>query len=161
MVNDFMVSSVSSEKPLYAVLRFADCKLLVPQREIRSLESVLDLVLEKELPTTVGSMMFVGKAWPAYCLTSELAVIQELPSARRVCALLSQGSDSLALVCDQLEVLPQDSLNVQPLPACMVNPDSPVEALAIFQGNLGCITSTARLAAYLVQTDSRENEHAS
>ena len=161
MVNDFTASSVSSEKPLYAVLRFADCKLFVPQREIRTLESVLDLILEKELSTTVGSMMFAGKAWPAYCLTAELAVIQELPSARRVCALLSQGSDSLALVCDQLEVLPQDSLKVQPLPACMVNPDSPVEALAIFQGNLGCVTSTARLAAYLAQTKSREHEHAS
>jgi hypothetical protein len=161
MADDFTVSSASSVKPLYAVLRFAECRLLVPQREIRTLESVLDMASEKELPTTVGSMTFAGKAWPAYCLTNELAVIQELPSTRRVCVLLSQGRISLALVCDQLETLHQSGPKIQPLPACMATPDSPVEALVILQGSLGCVTSTARLAAYLAQTNPREHEHAS
>ncbi|QQS54784.1 MAG: chemotaxis protein CheW [Candidatus Competibacteraceae bacterium] len=121
---------------------------LLPQTEIRSLESLLDIDQEVQAPRSIGAIALGGEWWPVYCLSSELRLLPQLPDNRRICALLDNGADRFGLLCDQVETLAK-APRLLALPACMGSPDSPVQALAPLDEGLGCVTDTEHLAALL------------
>lgn len=143
-----------------AVLTMDGRRLLVPQGEIQSLEPLLDMAREGSSPYTVGTIAFAGHWWPVYCLSRELEVLREIPLTRRLCGLLNDGNHQFALVCDQIEPLAEERPRLRPLPVCMATPDSPLLALLIQRGELGCVTSTARLAAFLADLENRKRAYA-
>ncbi len=121
---------------------------LLPQTEIRSLESPLDIDREVRAPHGIGAIAFGGEWWPVYCLSGELRLLPQLPDNRRICALLDNGADRFGLVCDQVETL-AEAPRLLGLPACMGTPDSLIQALAPLDRGLGCVTDTEHLAALL------------
>jgi hypothetical protein len=132
----------------FAVLTLDGYQWLLPQAEIQSLESLLDLDREVRIPYSIGAVAFAGKWWPVYCLSGELQILSQPPDNRRVCLLLNNDADRFGLVCDQIDLL----VGVPPLlalPACMALPDSPIQALVLLDTGLGCVTTTERLAALL------------
>ena len=132
----------------FAVLTLDGRKWLLPQAEIRALESLLDIDREVRIPHSVGAVAFAGEWWPVYGLSGELALLSHLPEGRRACPLLDNGADRFGLVCDRVEALPEPP-RLLVLPACMALPDSPIQALALLHDGLGCVTTTERLAALL------------
>lgn len=141
----------------FAVLTVDGRRWLVPQAEIQSLESLLDIDREVRIPHSVGAVAFASEWWPVYCLSGELQILPQLPNSRRACPLLDNGADRFGLVCDRVEAL-AEAPRLQVLPACMALPDSPVQALALLDDGLGCVTTTERLAAMLAAV--AENPHA-
>ena len=121
---------------------------LLPQAEIHSLESPLDIDQEVQAPRGIGAIALGGEWWPVYCLSGELRLLPQLPDSRRICALLDNGADRFGLVCDQVETL-AETPPLLALPACMGTPDSPIQALAPLDRGLGCVTNTEHLAALL------------
>lgn len=146
---------------LYAVVSIGDRKLLIPQQEIRSLESILDLNTDPpQEPPAIGAFTLEGESWPIFCLSSELDILLDIPNTRRMCILLKDSNHTLGLACDQVEPLRQYNMRLQPLPLCMKTSISPVQAL-VFHGNtIGCVTTTARLAKLIAGFEHRENSHA-
>lgn len=134
--------------PAFAVLTLDGRKWLVPQAEIRALESLLDIDREVRIPHSVGAVAFAGEWWPVYSLSGELALLPHLPDGRRACPLLDNGMDRFGLVCDQVETLPEPPRRLA-VPACMALLDSPIQALVLLKDGLGCVTTTERLAALL------------
>jgi hypothetical protein len=132
----------------FAVLALDGRKWLVPQAEVQSLESLLDIDPEVRIPHSVGAVAFAGEWWPVYCLSGELRMLPQLPGSRRACLLLDNGADRFGLVCDQVEALAEVP-HLLALPACMALPDSPIQALVLLDDGLGCVTTTERLAALL------------
>lgn len=132
----------------FVVLTLDGCKWLMPQAEIQSLESLLDIDREVRVPHSVGAVAFGGEWWPVYCLSGELELLPHLPDGRRACPLLNNGADRFGLVCDSVETLAEVP-RLLALPACMALPDSPIQALALLNDELGCVTTTERLAALL------------
>ncbi len=114
----------------FAVLTVDGYKWLLPQAEIQSLESILDIDREVCIPHSIGAVAFTGQWWPAYCVSGDFQALPQLPNARRVCPLLTDGVDSFGLVCDRVDALAEPPL-LFALPACMVLPDSPVQALVL------------------------------
>ncbi len=136
------------ETPAFAVLTLDGYKWLLPQAEIQSLESILDIDREVRVPHSVGAVAFTDQWWPVYCLSGELQILPHLPDSRRVCPLLDNSADRFGLVCDSVETL-AEAPRLLALPACMVLPDSPIQALVLLNDGLGCVTTTERLAALL------------
>jgi len=136
------------ETRAFAVLTLDECKWLLPQTEIQSLESLLEVDREVQAPHSVGAMAFAGEWWPVYCLSGELRILPQLPGSRRACLLLDNGADRFGLVCDRVEGL-GEAPRLLALPACMALPDSPIQALVLLDDGLGCVTTTERLAALL------------
>lgn len=132
----------------FAVLTLDGCQWLLPQAEIQSLESLLDLDREVRIPDSIGAVAFAGEWWPVYCLSGELRILSQPPDSRRVCLLLNNDADRFGLVCDQIDTL-VGVLPLLALPACMTLPDSPIQALVLLDTGLGCVTTTERLAALL------------
>ena len=143
-----------------AVLTLDGRKWLLPQREIQSLEPLLDVVADDGSPDRMGVIAFQENWWPVYCVSGELDVLREIPAARRVCVLLNDGDNQFALVCDQVEALDEERPRIRPLPACMALPDSPLQALLVYKGGLGCITTTVRLAAFFARREGLESAYA-
>ncbi|MBK7540719.1 MAG: chemotaxis protein CheW [Candidatus Competibacteraceae bacterium] len=128
---------------------------LLPQAEIRLLGPLLDIDQELTTPCSIGAVGFEGEWWPVYCLSGELRPLAQLTANRRICLLLSNGSDNFGLVCDQVEPL-RAIVRFAPLPACMMPPDSPIQAITLLEGKIACVTTTEHLAAFIA---ALEEEH--
>lgn len=150
------MASQQVEKRL-AVLTLDGRRLLLPQRQVQSLEPLLDLVRDSGIANAVGMIAFAGYWWPVYCLSGNLDVLSDIPPTRRVVTLLSDGEHLLALLCDQVEALDEEQPRLYPLPACMAGAVPALQALTLQQGELGCVTDTARLVAFLAQASGRES----
>lgn len=144
------------ETRTFVVLTLDGCKWLLPQAEIQSLESLLEVDREVQAPHSVGAVAFVGEWWPVYCLSGELRILPHIPDGRRTCPLLDNGADRFGLVCDRVEAL-AGSPRLLPLPACMALPDSPIQALVLLDDGLGCVTTTEHLAALLAAVVENAN----
>jgi len=143
--------------PLYAVLSFDGRRLLLPQAEIRSLEPLLDVQAAlAEFPGSIGAILFEGERWPVYGVDRELALLDVPPPTRRVCVMLSLGEGYLGMLCDQIAPFGSSNPALQPLPACMARPDSPVHALVVYEGEISVVTTTARLWAFLQDASGAE-----
>ncbi len=143
-----VLTALQAMTQAFAVLTLDGCKWLLPQAEIQSLESILDIDREVRIPHSVGAMAFAGEWWPAYCLSGELQILPQMPDGRRACILLDNGADRFGLVCDRVEAL-AGAPRLLALPACMALPNSPVQALVLLNDGLGCVTTTEHLAALL------------
>lgn len=153
------LASKSTVVSLYAIVSIDDRKLLIPQQEINSLESIFDLATTPQEPPAVGAFTLAGELWPVFCLSSNLDVLLEIPNARRMCVLLKDDNHTLGLVCDQIEPLRQQDMRLQPLPPCMKTSTSPVQALVFHNEAVGCVTTTARLAKLIAGCKQWENSH--
>lgn len=134
--------------PAFAVLTLDGRKWLLPQTEVRILESILDVDREIRIPHSVGAVAFAQEWWPVYGLSGELQILSQIPEGRRACPLLSNGVDRFGLVCDRVDGL-AGAPRLLALPTCMALPDSPIQALAWLDDGLGCVTTTEHLAALL------------
>lgn len=132
----------------FAVLTLDGHQWLLPQTEIRSLGSLLDIDQEVRVPGSIGAFALADEWWPVYCLSGGLQLLPRLSGNRRVCLLLHNGADRFGVVCDRVESLTKLP-RLAALPACMALPGSPIQALALLQNGLGCVTTTEHLAALI------------
>ncbi|MCP5158473.1 MAG: hypothetical protein H6975_03490 [Gammaproteobacteria bacterium] len=131
---------------------------LLPQTEVCALESTLDIDREVQAPHSIGAIALGGEWWPVYCLSGELQRLLQMPGSRRACILLDNGADRFSLVCDQVETL-AEAPHLLALPACMGALDSPIQALALLDSKLGCVTTTEHLAALLAAFEEGTGGH--
>ncbi|MCP5420609.1 MAG: hypothetical protein H6970_04250 [Gammaproteobacteria bacterium] len=146
-----------SETTAFAVLNLDGQRWLIPQNEILSLETVLDIETHAAsnegegfiAPDPIGFITRQEQVWPIYCLTGHFSRPQEVPKSRRIVVLLHRDPVYLGLVCDEIEVLGQDHGPFQPVPACMGQATQVLGALLSYASNLAYMTTTTRLATFL------------
>jgi chemotaxis signal transduction protein len=156
MARAFTESDIS-DATAFAVLTLDGRHWLIPQNEIHSLETVLDMTAdaaqldaqEPVAPNPAGFLPFRGQLWPVYCLGGDFARLQNAPGNRRIVVLLNHDHLALGLMCDEIEVLGRDHGKLQALPACMGTATHPLRALLSHGEDLAYVTTTARLAALL------------
>ena len=83
----------------YVALTLGDATLAVPQSEVHTLESMLDLEPDGE-GLRVGWITLHGQRWPVYCPSASLEPLASLPDARRICVMLAVGSELFGLACE-------------------------------------------------------------
>ena len=138
-----------STASLYAQFTVGRHRLLLPQGDIRSLESVLDVTLNAPLAKSVGWIVFQGENWPVYSLDEDLKPQSERSAKQRICALLSIADGYVGLLCEDSATRPRAGARVQPLPAAMAQTGSFVHGFALYPDGVGLLSSAAALAAFL------------
>jgi chemotaxis signal transduction protein len=136
-----------SEHPHYVTLTFGDTILALPQGEVHTLESMLDLQPDRQ-GWRIGWIALRGQHWPVYCPAASLEPLASSPDARRICVMLSAADGLFGLACEAVSTVDAERLETVSLPACMSTPEHPVSALARSGDDLLCITCAADLLSF-------------
>lgn len=134
-----------------ALLRIAGLNLVMPQVDVRAVESVSDIDFAEPPQHAVGWVAFAQQRWPVYCLDQALVLLPRVPAERRACVLLAWERGYVGLTCDDVSVTKQVSAQHYALPPAMSLPETPVQSLLAYEGGIACATSGQRLAAHLVR----------
>ena len=132
------------------VLTIDGLRLILPQGDIRTVESVTDIDTANRPPLALGTMPWGGQLWPVYCLSGELALLSGAPAARRACVMLATPAGCLGLLCDDARVLVNFAQQSFAMPDSMRQENSPLIALVNYEEGLACITDAQRLGGYIV-----------
>jgi len=119
--------------------------LFLPQREVQTVEPVMDVDRSYPPPGAVGEIGLDEQVWPVYGLDGRLQPTTAVPPARRACALLAVGDACFGVLCDAFRSLPASELELHPLPSCLATAETPVRALAVHGQDIGCVVSAAAL----------------
>jgi hypothetical protein len=145
--------SDTDQKPLYACLSLGRQALLLPQNDIRTLESVLDVSTADRPVNGVGWLCFESSRWPVYGLDEALRPLLAIPLQQRICALLICAHGYFGLVCTDVATMQGSQIRIRSLPAAMVSPHSPVCGLTLDHGRV-CLVSTAAALAELLHAEA-------
>lgn len=138
----------------YALLRFEQTRLLVPQSDIRLLELRADIELDAAPPDGVGWVQFRQRRAPVYCLTSQLRWTGALPPDRTVCAVLEAEGEYFGLMCSDVSIVRAEEVTLHEVPAAMRQPQAPFQRLGLYGEQLVCVSSVAQLKQYLPLTNA-------
>lgn len=135
--------------PSYALLTIGQRMLLLPQSEVHTLESVLDIRTEQPPLHGVGWLSFEHQDWPVYGMDAALDPLSEIPASQRVCVLLILEKGYVGLLCSDVTTVRSAAVECRPLPQAMATPHTPLRALALFGDRIGLVSTTMALASYL------------
>jgi hypothetical protein len=134
-----------------ALLTINGLNLLLPQGEIRTLESATDVDVIAPALHSAGWVSYAQKRWPVYCLSDELALVAHVPPERRACALLAMGAGYIGILCDDMIILKDFAAQRFELPVAMKLPDTPIMHLVAYEQGIACVSNAKKLTAYIEQ----------
>ena len=140
------------------VLAIDGLKLIVPQADIRTVESISDVVVADKMPKTVGAINYRGQRWPVVCLSNELLLLDVIPASRRACVMLAFGGNFLGLLCDDAKVLVNFTQQSFAIPASMRTHESPIIGLIQYEQALACLSDASHLCSYVNLTAATQAE---
>lgn len=136
--------------PGWVLLAFDGLRLVVPQRDVKTIElhSALQIAVDGE--AQAGWYEQANELWPAYNLDRNLALQASEPLARQFCVFMETQGKVAGVLCDHVSMLASDDdLTVQPMARCLVAEQSPLRALGLLNGEVVIATRGADFAAYL------------
>lgn len=150
MAQVFNSGHLTPESPQrYIRLFFDDLNLLLPQHQLHTLEPVSDLQTPAVSQDGVGWMANGGHRWPVYCLSGALETMHLIPDNRRICVLVAHQSRAFGLVCENVDTMPEQELMSWPLPNCMYTPGTPINALALHDRRVYCMSTVTSMGIYM------------
>jgi len=134
-----------------ALLKINGLNLLLPQGDIRTLESASDIDFVAPALHSLGWIAYAQKRWPVYCLSEELSLMVNLPSERRACVMLAMGAGYIGLMCDDMLILKDFAAQQYEIPPVMIEPYTPILYLVTYAESIACASNAHRLTAYIGQ----------
>ncbi len=132
----------------YVLLTIEHRKLLLPQNEVRTLESVLDIRAQYPPVNGVGWLPFEHHHWPVYGMDAALNPLSTVPSNQRICAVLTLEGGYFGLLGTDVATVQGSAVELQPLPRAMAMPNTPLRSLALLGDHIGLVSAAAALAVY-------------
>jgi hypothetical protein len=145
------LSRYASNTSTAALLKIGSLNLLLPQGDIRTLESSADVDTIAPALYSVGWITYLQKRWPVYCLAEELALMNIVPPERRACAMIAMGVGYIGIMCDDMIVLKDFTAQRYELPAAMKMADTPILYLVDYEQGIASVCNANRLTAYIGQ----------
>ena len=143
------------------VLTIDNLKLILPQADIRTVESASDVALADKMPKSAGWITYLGQRWPVVCFSDELALLDEVPAPRRACVMLAYEGAYLGLLCDDARVLVNFSQQSFAVPAAMREHASPIAGLIQYEQGLACLSDAAHIHRYVSLAALKQEEEVS
>lgn len=134
-----------------ALLKMHGLNLLLPQGEIRALESAANIDVAAPAPHGIGWLAYTHKRWPVYSLSDELTLMADVPSERSACAILATGAGYIGILCDDMIILKDFVGQRYELPAVMKLDGTPILHLAAYEQGIACVTDAHQLTRYIGQ----------
>lgn len=132
-----------------ALIKIKDLNLLLPQGEIRTLESATDIDSVAPALHSIGWVSYAQKRWPVYNLSEDLQLMNMVPPERRACALMSMGAGYIGIMCDDMIILKDIVFQHYEIPPVMQEPQTPVMYLLSYKEGIACATNANRLTTYI------------
>lgn len=140
-------STAAAQSARVAALKLDALNVLIPQQDVRTLESSIDIEAASPVRGAIGWIAYRQDRLPVYCLSQQLEPMTTIPSGRRVVVVLQTSARAYGLLCSEVTLLDKLASSVQQLPDAMALPGSPIYALAMHEGALACVSSAARILA--------------
>ncbi len=132
-------------------LSVGSIKLFLARHEVRTLELAEDMELASPEDHELGWQKVQGEQIPVYGLGECLTLLRQRPETSRIVVVLATGEASIAILCDEVTFLEGGELSFQDFPDCMNGCRTLLTGLAIYDDIVGCVTTSERLAAYLLK----------
>ena len=134
-----------------ARLTFSGLHLILPQREIRMLESASAVDSRDAGALSAGWITCEQLRWPVYCISPQLTLLDTVPAERRVCVLIKAGNNFMGILCDNVSI-EKAVEKWHDIPTAMILPVTPLLGLIVSEENaLACLTSAELLAAHIIR----------
>lgn len=159
-MNANLSGAISPADNKVVVLAIDGLKLILPQRDIRTVESIGDVELAEKTPTSIGTINYRGQRWPVVCVSSGLLILNAVPASRRACVMLALDGQFLGLLCDDAKVLLNFTQQSFAIPNSMRTHDSPITGLIQYEQSLACLSDAIHLFSYVKFTAILEQEEA-
>lgn len=143
------LSRTGSNTTAAALLKINGLNLLLPQGEIRTLESASGINTVAPALGSVGWIAYQQKSWPVYCLSEELNLMTIAPPERRACAMMTMGAGFIGILCDDMIILKDFVAQRHELPLAMKLPDTPILSLVHYEQGIACVSNATQMTAYI------------
>ena len=134
-----------------ALIKINNLNLILPQGEVRALESVSDIDRTAASFPVLGKIRYAQSSWPVYCLSEEMQFMQDIPQQRRACVLIPVSMGYIGILCDDMIVLKEFKSIPHELPIAMRLPRTPILHLFEYESDIACASNSAKLTAYIEQ----------
>ena len=135
-------------------LNLGKMKVLIPQDEVQSLESTLDISVEKKDMNSIGNIINNGVTHNVFNFDDKLNVIQSMSESRRICVCLQNNDVAYGVTCDAVNKIASQEVKLVELPECMKNEYCPVLYLGIYKNRVLNVVNTSTLNKVIVQSDN-------
>ncbi len=123
--------------------------LLIGHIHIHSVEPILDVRMSSEHGRAIGTIELGEEQWPVFAIDGDLNILASVPATRRACVQLKSEHGGIALLCDEVRVINNETLTMVPVPGCMGGEDGLMDSLAVMNGKVTCVLSAERLSLIL------------
>ena len=141
----------------FALLRLEQTRLLIPQREIRVLDLVMDVIRDNPPPSGIGWIGFRQQQCPVYAPSARLEWLMDVPADRTICALMEADGGIFGLLCTDITMVKSNEIALHAIPPAMAVSHSPINQLALYEGHLTCFTSARQILAHLPAIDNDDD----
>lgn len=148
MIREHEIANIKQSQ-LFAHLKLGKLDLLIPQSDVFSLEPTLDMSPLPEFAPIVGQMWQAQTLWSLYAFSENLTLLDECPVHYRVVILLKNTDYSYGIICEQVQSIEREQVQIQSLPSAMETTHSPLLALALYEEKVRCISSAQALRILL------------
>ena len=123
--------SVSDAKNAFMVVSIDQVNIVVPGQDVSTFESVHDLETSDLSHNSIGWVRYSGNRIPVYCFTDTFDMSDYLLENRSICVVLNDSD--IAFMCSEIRALEYTVDQILPLPDCMANSATPVEAFCLYK----------------------------
>lgn len=152
-MNTLPISAAARAAPA-ALLKIAGLNLLLPQSDIRTVESVADIDTTEPELCSAGWINYAQKRWPVYCLSEDLGLLSQVSSSRRACVMVAVGDDHIGILSDDVIIMRQLPERQYELPVPMRLPGSPLRHLLAIDDDIVCVTDARLLAEHIARLNT-------
>ena len=133
------------------VISIDDNDLLVPREDIQTFESIHDLDIHEPVKQSIGWVRYQNTKWPVYSVSRDFDLQTDNTERKPICVLLNRVD--IGLLCDEIKALPCSSVELLPLPDCMVVSGSPVDSFCSYkyqeQNRIGMLYTSESIKHYI------------
>lgn len=122
---------------------------LIPQVDVHALEPVIDMLPAAGKPGAVGRFEQAETEWPVYALSPDFELLATRPEPRRIAVLMRHRQRAFGVLCERVAVAERSRLTLHPVPPCMDRQPSPLLGLALWDGEVLCVSSAKALERWL------------
>lgn len=119
--------------------------VILPQRDVHSIETVMDIVSVRPNPGSVGQFTRGGEVWPVYVLSGTLRTIHTPPDDHRIVVLLKYTQLPFGILCQHIVFSHLHEMTFHPMPQVFYHPRSPLVGLVLNKGEVYCATTAEQL----------------
>ena len=124
-------------------------ELVLPQDDIKGVESVLDMRPSGGGEVACGHVGLGGDCCPVYALDSGLCVVLVPPPRRRVCVVIEHQGARVGFLADGVTPLQTGSARDEAIPPAMTVEGSPIRGLIVHDSRVLFATTAAGLGEWL------------